>query len=240
MRFIILVFVFFFQVLNPHIFCQHIIPTNRKAMEIVNRQSPQLEPSLKLQGLNLGSNVYLRIFKESEELELWVKKDNIFSLYKTYKICTYGPGGLGPKIKRGDNQAPEGFYQATAQSLNPNSNYHLAIGVGYPNEYDRRLKRTGSAIMIHGDCASIGCFAMTNLRIEKIYALVYCAFKNGQDKLHIDIFPFRMTNENLNMHQNSEWQLFWRNLKEGYDFFEMHKTPPKVRVKNGKYIFSQS
>lgn len=215
------------------------IPSSTKSKTIVSRQVEILDNSLKSKGLILGSPIFIRIFKESKELELWVKKTNSkrFELYKTYKICTYGWKELGPKSKEGDGIAPEGFYYFNSKNLNPNSNYHLAFNIGYPNSYDRALGRTGSAIMIHGACVSIGCFAMGNENIEEIYTLTYKALANGQKFIRVHSFPFRMNDKNMNRYKNSRWYIFWKNLKEGYDLFEKNKFPPNSTVKNGRYVF---
>ena len=226
-----------FHFFNSNISGQSQIPTNNKANQIVKRVSLILDNELDSLNLNIGSPVYLRIFKQSKELEVWIKNQNIYQLFKTYPVCTYGYGTIGPKLSEGDGQAPEGFYSVGHSTLNPYSIFHLSIGVGYPNAYDRALNRTGSAIMIHGNCVSIGCFAMTDSIIEEIYTLVYRAISNGQQNLRIDIFPFRITEENLEEHSDSEWYDFWVNLKEGYDLFENNKFPPRVRVRNNRYIF---
>ena len=90
------------------------------------------------------------------------------TIFKTYPICSYS-GGLGPKIQQGDRQAPEGFYLVSLEQLNPRSKYYLAFNVGFPNAYDRAYGRTGSNIMVHGDCTSSGCYAMTDAVMEEIY-----------------------------------------------------------------------
>ena len=133
------------------------IPSSKRSRDAIERVNPKIKMELRAKAISYGSQVFIRIFKESKELEVWLKKGKVFEHFKTYNICTYGSGGLGPKIKQGDGRAPEGFYRVTAKSLNPFSNYHLALNLGYPNEYDRAHKRTGSALMIHGDCVSIGC-----------------------------------------------------------------------------------
>jgi murein L,D-transpeptidase YafK len=115
--------------------------------------------------------ILIRIFKEESELEVWKEdKTGRFAILRTYPICRWS-GDLGPKIKAGDRQAPEGFYTISPGLMNPNSNYYLAINTGFPNAYDRANDRTGSFLMIHGDCASAGCYAMTDEQIAEIYAL---------------------------------------------------------------------
>jgi murein L,D-transpeptidase YafK len=100
--------------------------------------------------------------------------------FNSFRVCTYGFGGLGPKIRQGDGKAPEGFYRVAPEQMNPASNFHLAFNLGYPNRFDRHYGRTGSALMVHGSCVSIGCYAMTDDGIEEIYALADAAFRNGR------------------------------------------------------------
>ena len=216
------------------------IPSSRRSRNAIIRVQPNLKYEFEEKGLKYGSPIFIRIFKESMELEVWVKKEDKFTLFKTYEICTYGSGGLGPKTKEGDGQAPEGFYFVTPQRLNPASNFHLSFNIGYPNKYDRIHKRTGGNIMVHGNCVSIGCFAMTNSGIEEIYAIADVSFRAGQEFFRIHIFPFKMTEENMEKHNQSKYIEFWKNLKEGYDFFEENKIPPDVNIRNKKYIFEAS
>lgn len=210
--------------------------TSSRSMAVCQKVTPLLEKDLADQGLQFGNPIYIRIFKESNELELWIKDDYEFKLFKTYEICSLS-GELGPKQKEGDRQSPEGFYYVTAGQLNPFSSFHLSFNIGYPNAYDRTHGRTGSALMVHGSCVSVGCFAMTDPKIEEIYTLAETALRNGQDFFRIHIFPFRMTAENMAKHKNSQWISFWQNLKEGYDSFEKTHIPPNTRVKKKKYIF---
>ena len=186
-------------------------------------------------GLSFGSSVYLRIFKEEAELEVWLQRGAQYELFKTYRICAESRT-LGPKEKEGDGRSPEGFYGVTASQLNPRSNYHLAFDIGYPNAYDRSLGRTGSFIMVHGNCVSIGCFAMTDPVIEEIYLLGEGALAKGQSSFAVHVFPFRMTEENTEQHPNSRWSSFWSELKAGYDAFEETHVPPDVKVKGGHYV----
>jgi murein L,D-transpeptidase YafK len=191
-------------------------------------------------------------------LELYVRQNGRFALKKTYQVCKMS-GRVGPKLKSGDYQAPEGFYQVTARQLNPNSQYHLAFNVGYPNAFDRQNGRTGSAIMVHGDCVSIGCFAMTNKGIEEIYGYVAAAIKNGQREVPVHIFPFRMSESAIARESGGgglaslfaardtettlasgagQWGDFWRDLKKGYDLFERTGEPPLAYACKGRYAFS--
>lgn len=215
------------------------IPTSTRAKTAINSVTESLKKEFKDKNLVWGSNVFIRIFKNSDELEVWIKNEETYSLFKTYEICYYS-GGLGTKTKQGDGKSPEGFYYTKPFQLNPYSNFHLSFNIGYPNAYDKAKGYTGSAIMIHGNCVSIGCYAMTDERINEIYTLLNSAYTNGQPLVRIHIFPFRMTQTNMNIEvvKNSTWFPFWQNLKEGYDYFESKKTPPNVEVKNKKYIFN--
>jgi murein L,D-transpeptidase YafK len=187
-------------------------------------------------GMTAEAPIFIRIFKEESELEVWKQRaDGRFYHFKTYPICNWS-GDLGPKIKQGDKQAPEGFYSITAQQLNPNSNYHLAFNLGFPNAYDRVLNRTGDFVMIHGQCRSAGCYAMTDALIEEIYALGRDSIRSGQKSIPVHAFPFRMTESNLARHANSPWKAFWATLKEGYDYFETTRLPAEVAVCERKYV----
>jgi murein L,D-transpeptidase YafK len=188
--------------------------------------------------LEYGAPIFIRIFKKERLLEVWLKKDISFNLFKAYPICTYGSGGLGPKIRQGDGKAPEGFYFVTPSRLNPVSNFHLSFNLGYPNSYDSHHGRTGSALMVHGNCVSIGCYAMTDSGIEEIFTLADAAFRKGQSFFRVHIFPYKMTTENMEKYKENAWYGFWSNLKDGYDFFENNnRIPPNVEVRNGKYVF---
>ncbi|MBU4445316.1 murein L,D-transpeptidase [bacterium] len=204
------------------------IPSSSRSQEAISRVQPKIEKDFTSKNLEFGASIYIRIFKKEKELEIWVSGNGGFTLFREYPICTYGSGSLGPKTKQGDGQAPEGFYYVRPNQLNPVSNFHLSFNLGYPNQYDRIHKRTGSALMVHGSCVSIGCYAMTDEKIEEIYAIADAAFRNDQRFISVHIFPFRMTDENMQRHGKSKWYLFWQNLKEGYDFFEKHgNIPPK-------------
>jgi len=231
---LVLAFIF---VISSIIMAECEIPSSELSRSVSSRLRPKLEEELSEKGLMYGAPIFLRIFKYSRELELWLKKGEKYQLFKTYRICTYGRGGLGPKLRQGDNRAPEGFYFVTPRRMNPYSKYHLSFNLGYPNKYDRSWKRTGSALMVHGNCVSIGCFAMTDLIIEEIYSLAEASLRKGQKYFRVHIFPFRMTEEKMEKYGDSRWFSFWENLKEGYEFFETRKVPPNVEVINKRYLF---
>jgi len=206
--------------------------------DAIKRNSPHLKKQLAKKGLTLGAPIFIRIFKESKTLEIWVKQTNqpTYKLFKSWPIAAMS-GTLGPKTKEGDRQAPEGFYYVSRRQMKPDSKYHLAFNIGYPNTYDLTQASTGSFIMVHGNCVSIGCFAMTDPGIEEIYTLCALALKNGQPFFRVHIFPFPMSDERLSLEKNSPHFAFWKNLQSGYTYFETHHRPPNVTVKNKIYCF---
>jgi murein L,D-transpeptidase YafK/tricorn protease-like protein len=193
-----------------------------------------LDKRLAEKGFKRGDPVYLRIFKGDLEAELWIKKAGRFELFATYPICAWS-GQLGPKLMEGDGQAPEGFYAIGKGQLNPNSHYHRAFNLGYPNLFDRAHNRTGALLMVHGGCASIGCYAMTDAGIDELWQIATAALDAGQERVGVHAFPFRMTEERLAAfawHPSAE---FWRDLKGAYDLFEESRIPPQVSVCEGRY-----
>lgn len=194
---------------------------------------------MRTKGMERTSPIAIRIFKEEGVLEIWkAKTNNRFEKISEYSICAWS-GRLGPKVKEGDRQAPEGFYPLSPHHLNPNSKYYLAINTGYPNRFDQANGRNGTNLMIHGACSSSGCYSMTDAQILEIYAFARDAFKGGQQTIQLQAFPFRMTAENMARHRHSPHYAFWQNLKVGYDNFEVTKRPPEVNVCEKKYIFNQ-
>ena len=194
---------------------------------------------MKAKGMDRTSPISIRIFKEEGVLEIWkARTDNRFEKIKDYKICAWS-GRLGPKVKEGDRQAPEGFYPLSRANMNPYSQYFLAINTGFPNRYDAANKRNGTNLMIHGACSSSGCYSMTDAQILEIWAFARDAFKGGQQTIQLQAFPFRMTAENMARHRHSEHYEFWKMLKVGYDNFEVTKRPPEVAVCNKQYVFNQ-
>ncbi len=199
----------------------------------------------------MGDPVFVRIFKQEGQLELWLKKNGRFALFKTFPICKWS-GRLGPKQKEADYQSPEGFYSVSAKQLNPHSNYYRAFNVGYPNAFDRQNGRTGGLVMVHGACKSVGCFAMTDRGIEEIYGFVEAALRAGQKEIPVHIFPFRLTEANIARETGSgggwlafvsgggsyaQWASFWHNLKQGYDLFEQTGEPPVAFACGDHYEF---
>jgi hypothetical protein len=176
----------------------------------------------------------LRIFKAESELEIWLEKDGRFEHFATYPICHWS-GTLGPKQREGDKQTPEGFYTITSRQLHHVGRWPRSLNLGFPNAFDQAMGRSGSYILVHGGCSSVGCFAMTNPVIGEIYDLAAAALRSNQRHIPAHVFPFRMTQENLAKHATSEWAGFWANLKEGYDSFEKTRQAPRVSVCSNRY-----
>ena len=205
------------------------------------RVRPDLERDLTMAGLHLSDPVFIRAFKEEKLLEFFIRNrtNGKFQLFRTYPIAA-ASGELGPKLAAGDRQVPEGFYVVPPAAMNPDSRFHLAFNIGYPNELDRANHRTGSAIMVHGDRKSIGCLAMTDEKIEEIYTLCAAAHAAGQSFFCVHLFPFRMTAERMEMAAKSFNFAFWQDLKEGHDLFEKERIPPRILVTDGRYHCSNA
>jgi murein L,D-transpeptidase YafK len=211
-----------------------LLPMSEKAARPL---SDKMVKEIQSKNMDMESPILVRLFKEESELEVWKQnRDGRFALLKTYPICRWS-GELGPKIKEGDRQAPEGFYNITPGQMNPNSQYYLSFDLGYPNAYDRAYGRTGAQLMVHGDCSSRGCYSMTDEQISEIYALGRDSFFGGQKSFQVQAYPFRMTAQNLAKHRNSPHLAFWKMLKQGSDHFEVSKLEPKVNVCEKRYVF---
>ncbi len=194
----------------------------------------QLEERLAAAGLKLGAPIFIRLFKAESELEIWMKKGERFVLFATYPMCHWS-GTLGPKQMEGDRQNPEGFYAINRRNLHRSGRWPNSLNVGYPNRLDRGLDRTGSYILIHGGCTSVGCFAMTDGVAKEIFKLANRALRAGQKRIDLHAFPFRMTQANLDRFSDDQWADFWRDLKNGYDAFNATRIPPTVSVCNNRY-----
>jgi murein L,D-transpeptidase YafK len=210
------------------------LATNAKANQPV---PPKLLAAMVEKNMDLQSPILIRLFKQEAELEVWKQdRSGRFALLKAYPICRWS-GDLGPKVREGDRQAPEGFYAISPTQMNPTSAYYLSFNTGYPNAYDRSLGHTGSELMVHGDCSSRGCYAMTDEQIAEIYALGRESFFGGQKAFQFQAYPFHMTAFNLAKHRNSPHMAFWKMIKEGNDIFEVTKQEPKVDFCEKKYVF---
>ena len=211
-----------------------VLPMSEKAARPL---SDKMVKEIQSKNMDMESPILVRLFKEESELEVWKQdREGRFALLKTYPICRWS-GELGPKVKEGDRQAPEGFYNITPGQMNPNSQYYLSFDLGYPNAFDRAYGRTGAQLMVHGDCSSRGCYSMTDEQISEIYALGRDSFFGGQKSFQVQAYPFRMTAQNLAKHRNNPHIAFWKMLKKGNDHFEVSKLEPKVNVCEKRYVF---
>lgn len=211
------------------------VPISARLSEVKTRNLAPLTAKLESRGFALGAPVFIRIFKETSQLEVWIRSGEEFRLFETYAICKYS-GHLGPKLREGDRQAPEGIYWVGKTQLNALSNSHLAFNLGFPNIYDVARGRTGSYLMVHGGCGSIGCYAMTNPSIEDIYLIVEAALVHGQNIVQVHAMPFRFDEAKLTSNQNSEWISFWRELSAIDASFERTKQVPRIEVIDGHYV----
>jgi murein L,D-transpeptidase YafK len=212
--------------------CQDV---NTKAAKPIPAETLAL---MEQKGSSKSAPMLIRAYKKEAELEIWKQKtDGQYALLKKYPMCRWS-GQLGPKTREGDRQVPEGFYNITPGQMNPNSSYYLSFNVGYPNALDRAYGRSGGSIMVHGACSSAGCFSMTDDQIAEIYAIARESFAGGQRAIQMQSLPFRMTAENLAKHRSDPNMPFWRNLKEGSDYFEVAKTEPNVGACGRRYVFN--
>src|SRR3954453_1961656 len=210
------------------------LANNAKANQPV---PPKLVADMTAKDMDLNSPILVRMFKTEAELEVWKQtRSGQFALLKTYPICRWS-GDLGPKVREGDRQAPEGFYSITPGQMNPQSAYYLSFNIGYPNAFDKALGRTGSQLMVHGDCSSRGCYAMTDEQIAEIYSLGRESFFGGQRAFQVQAYPFKFTPVNMAKHRNNPHMPFWKMIKEGYDHFEVTRQEPKVEFCENKYVF---
>lgn len=198
-----------------------------------------LDDRMRKSGVTLASPMLIRIFKSESELEIWKERDGAYVLFATYPICHWS-GSIGPKLRQGDKQAPEGFYTLTRSQIRHVGRWPKSLDLGFPNVFDQSLARTGSFILIHGGCSSVGCFAMTNPVMDEIHQLTSSAIDAGQAHVPVHVFPFRMTMMKMAEQALSPWASYWANLKEGYDAFETTKRPPNVSVCDGRYGFTPS
>lgn len=210
------------------------VPSSARSRGVVGKVGPRVSKEMEAKGLMLGAPIFIRIFKQPGTLELWVKNGNRFDLFRTYPVCKFS-GDIGPKLKEGDGQAPEGVYLVTPHAMNPNSSYHLSFNLGYPNKFDRFHGRTGSALMVHGRCVSIGCYAMGDPAIEEIWTVASQALAEGQRYFQVECYPFVMTSANLEKQRKNRWYSFWSDLKPIYDAFEKTRVPSEVKVVKGRY-----
>lgn len=240
----------FFLLYASIAFAQNSYISTSKSVSKIADLLPKVEDSMITQFRSKNINwppaaVYIRSFKYDRQLELWVKSDtkSPYKLFKTYKVCMQS-GTMGPKRMEGDYQVPEGFYYIN--DFNPNSTYHLSLGLNYPNASDRILSdslRPGSSIYIHGNCVSVGCIAISDVPIEELFVIASAARTNGQEFIPVHVFPVRYNNKtsleylNNSIKDNVYLQQFNKNIKEVFDHFESKKEIPIIMVnKRGDYV----
>lgn len=212
------------------------LPISERSDAAYARNAPQLQRDLAQAGFTLGDPVYLRITKAPAILSAYLRRaDGTYHHFRSWPVCA-ASGGLGPKKAEGDGKSPEGFYTVTPSQMNPSSSYHLSFNLGFPNTYDRQKGYTGSFLMVHGQCVSIGCYAMTDPVIEEIWTLMQAAFENGQSDVPVHIYPFEMTAANLQAHAGNPDAAFWRSLAPAWNAFETSGHVPEVGVEAGAYV----
>ena len=222
--------------------------SSSKMSEVFNRTEDSVKKQFKKQNLNWPPEaMYVRSFKYDKQLEVWVKVDSSdqYKLFKTYKVCMQS-GSMGPKRMEGDYQVPEGFYYIN--EFKPNSNYHLSLGLNYPNASDRILSdanRPGNNIYIHGNCVSTGCIAIQDGPIEELYVIASNARAYGQEFIPVHVFSVRYNNKksfeflNTSIKDNYYLQAFNKNMKQVFDHFEAKKQLPIILVnKRGEYVMN--
>jgi murein L,D-transpeptidase YafK len=188
--------------------------------------------------------IYIRSFKYDSQLEVWGRNNSheAFKLVKTYKICALS-GTMGPKRMNGDFQVPEGFYYIN--EFRPNSNYHMALGINYPNVSDKLLSdsiKPGGDIFIHGNCVTQGCIPIQNDQIEELYLMAAYAHAAGQDFIPVHIFPIRFNNEKdiqflkKSSKDEIEYKMFINKMQLVFQYFEQNKKLPVIAINSdGEY-----
>ncbi|MEL6374907.1 MAG: L,D-transpeptidase family protein [Pseudomonadota bacterium] len=194
---------------------------------------------LKAKKLKLGRAIFVRVFKAESELEIWMRKGKRYTLLDVYPICQWS-GTIGPKIVEGDRQSPEGIYTVKWRQTRRVGKWPKMFNIGYPNRFDRDMQRTGSYILVHGGCSSVGCFAMTDDAAAELHRLGRAALRTEQRRFQVQVFPFRMTDKNMARYKDHRWHDFWSNLRQAYDHFERTKVPPRVSVCAGRYVVDRA
>ena len=205
--------------------------------ESVAEREIDLAKEFSEKGLKLGSPVFLRVYKQTSEMELWVQQGPRYELFKIYKICRWS-GGLGPKFYEGDRQSPEGLYRITTSDLIVNQRWDRAMNINYPNNFDQVNGRGGSSILIHGGCGSIGCFAIQNQNVEEVYGAVRAALRNSQAYVPVLTLPFRYSALAPEKEDTLHMSEFWSDLRRADLLFERDKLPPIAWICDGRYYFA--
>jgi len=215
-------------------------PATPRSRAIVEEAIVRLGGELASAGLEPGDPLFLRAFKEESELEIWMKpaSEPHYLLFKVHRLVA-AAGRSGPKLREGDGQAPEGFYTFGPEALRPETRHHLGIDLGFPNAYDRQRGRTGSDLLIHGGSLAGGSYALPPAAMDEVYALADAAFRAGEEEVAVHLFPFRLVDARMDKvwSNPSRWTEEWVNLKEGYDFFENVRLPPRIGLDGDRYEF---
>jgi murein L,D-transpeptidase YafK len=188
-------------------------------------------------GLKLGSPVFIRIYKQTSKMELWVQQGSRYVLFKTFGICRWA-GGLGPKMYEGDRQSPEGLYHISSEDLIVNPRWHRAMNINYPNRFDVINGRGGSGILIHGKCGSVGCFAIQDGNVEEVYDAVRAALHKGQARIPVLALPFRFAKYAPARGDTLKMNDFWTDLRRADLLFDRDRLPPTAYVCDGRYYFA--
>jgi murein L,D-transpeptidase YafK len=204
-----------------------------------DRATALLRAELGALGLEIGDPVFLRVFKDTQEVEVWMQGEPgaEWTFYKTYRTC--GPvAEPGPRPTVSDGGAPEGFYYAAPRHLSSRGGV-LGLELGNPNAYDRHHRHNKRPGRLEGGCAPSGSYALGDQGIAEIVTLARAAWERGQPFFRIHCYPFRMTDARMNreLAARAPWIDFWADLKEGYDFFDVLRRPPDTVVQNGDYVF---
>lgn len=220
-----------------------------KVADVFRRKEDTLRKQFESKGLQWPAKyIYIRSFKYDSQLEVWAKNstEETFKLFKTYKVCAMA-GSLGPKRMDGDYQVPEGFYYIN--EFNPNSNYHLSLGLNYPNASDKMLSDSslpGGSIYIHGSCVTVGCIPINNDQIEELYVITSYARAMGQEYIPVHIFPVQFNNPRSVsylekfMQTYSTYKPLVNSLQSAYYSFEKTRQIPVIMVSTrGQYVLEE-
>lgn len=216
------------------------VPSSQRSRRAEERGAMLLSPALRSEGSSLGAPVFIQIFKRPSVLKLFMRQDHgeRFVPIAHFPVCARS-GDIGPKQREGDNQAPEGLYTVRPRQMNPHSSFHLSFNLGFPNAAERARGWTGSFLMVHGGCASIGCYAMTDPIIEQIWAVMAAAFRAGQPAIDVHCFPFSLSETDSEAHRGSRFSEYWAEIAPAYQIFDRTQRPPRVRIRNGRYLVSE-
>jgi murein L,D-transpeptidase YafK len=209
----------------------------RSSASTVAAREQLLAAEFEAKGLKLGSPIFIRVYKQSSRMELWVEQGPRYVLFKTYGICRWS-GGLGPKMYEGDRQSPEGLYRITSSDLIVNPRWHRAMNINFPNRFDVMNGRGGSGILIHGKCGSIGCFAIQDTNVEEVYDAVRAALHNGQSHIPVLSLPFRFAQYAPSVQDTLKLNEFWTDLRRADLLFNRDRLPPTAYVCDGRYFFA--